>query len=183
MFWRLWLGNGLKWKFSLQIISGLMHRERERELSTSTLPIYEPIDLWTDHAFDFVDLWTHEPIFNLEPLTHKPSTSSVTQSLRTMNRSLTQSLRPRATNPRTDLSLCVILIFCVILIYPRTNEPLISDFFVVVVVVWVVVFWWFFYCVVVENSIFRMLPNTWKYFLKQFSYCNQTLENIFLFRK
>ena len=47
---------------------------------------------------------------------------------------------------------------------------LISDFVivvVVVVVVWVVVFWWFSCCVVVgfvwvvvENSIFRMLPNT-----------------------
>ena len=35
---------------------------------------------------------------------------------------------------------------------------LISDFFVVVGVVWVMV----------ENSIFRMLPNTWKYFLEKF---------------
>ena len=52
---------------------------------------------------------------------------------------------------------------------------LISDF-VVVVVAWVVVFWWFSCCVVVgfvgvvvENSIFRMLPNTWNYFLEKFS--------------
>ena len=49
-------------------------------------------------------------------------------------------------------------------------------FFIVVVVVWVVVFWWFSCCVVVgfvwvvvENSIFKILPNTWKYFLEQFS--------------
>ena len=27
---------------------------------------------------------------------------------------------------------------------------------------------------------FKILPNTWKYFLIQFSKCNQTLENIFL---
>ena len=54
-----------------------------------------------------------------------------------------------------------------ILIDPRTHEPLIPDFFFFVVVVWVVVFWWFSCCVVVgfvwvvvENSIFRMLPNT-----------------------
>ena len=152
------------------------HTHTHTKPSTSTLPIYEPTDLRTDHAFDFADLWTHESIFNLEPSTHEPSTSPVTKSLRTTNGSSTQSLRPRATNPRIDLSLCVILIFCVILIDPRTNEPLISDFYVVVVVVWVVVFWWFSYCVVVgfvwvvvENSIFRMLPNTWKYFLKQFS--------------
>ena len=50
---------------------------------------------------------------------------------------------------------------------------LVSDFVVVVVVV---VFWWFSCCVVmgfvwvvVENSIFRMLPNTRKYFLEKFS--------------
>ena len=63
-------------------------REREREPSTLTSPIYEPIDLRTDHAFDFANfadhafdftnfsdhafnfadqrtnLWTHEPIFD-----------------------------------------------------------------------------------------------------------------------
>ena len=31
MFWRLWPENCLKWKFSLQTISGLSHKERERE--------------------------------------------------------------------------------------------------------------------------------------------------------
>ena len=45
----------------------------------------------------------YEPIFNLEPSTHEPSTSPATQSLHAMN-------------PQTDLSLSVILIFCVILI-------------------------------------------------------------------
>ena len=88
MFWRLWPGNGLKWEFSLQTISRLTWREREREPSTLTSPIYEPIDLRTDHAFDFANfadhafdftnfsdhafnfadqrtnLWTHEPIFD-----------------------------------------------------------------------------------------------------------------------
>ena len=95
---------------------------------------------------------------------------------RSTNRSSTHSLR--ATNPRTNFSLCVILIFCVILIDPRIDLcfyvilifyflSLISDFFVVGVVVWVVVFWWFSCCVVVsfvwvvvKNSIFRTLLNT-----------------------
>ena len=137
-----------------------LRRLRRSQPSNSTSPIYEPTNLRTDHAFDFadhafnfVDLRTHEPIFGPEPSTHEPSTSPATQSLRATNRSSTLRLRPRAMNPQTDLSLCVILID------PQTHEPLISDFFVVVVVVWVVV----------ENSIFRMLPNTWKYFLEQFS--------------
>ena len=116
-------------------------REREREKGRRESP---------DHAFDFdfTDLRTHEPIFDPEPSTHEPSTSPATQSL-------------RATNPRTDLSLCVIFIFCALLIDPRTDLRfcviLIFSFslwslifFFVVVVVWVVV----------ENSIFRMLPNT-----------------------
>ena len=111
-------------------------RLRRSQPSNSTLPIYEPIDLRTDHAFDFADhafdfadLRTHELIFDPEPSTHEPSTSPATQSLRATNRSSTLRLRPRAMNPQTDLSLCVILIFCVILIDPRTHEPLISDFF------------------------------------------------------
>ena len=86
----------------------------------------------------------------------------------------------------TNWSLCVILIFCVILIDPRTDLRFCDFefllflwsliFFIVGVVVWVVVFWWFSCCVVVgfvwvvvENSIFKILPNTWKYFLEQFS--------------
>ena len=153
-------------------------REREREERAHIMPLtssanpesksrHEPHS--PDHAFDFVelrtDLRTHEPIFDPEPLTHKPSTSPTTQSL-------------CATNQRIDLCVCMILIFCVILIDPRTDLyfcvilifyflSLISDFFVVVVVVWVVVFWWFSCCVVVgfvwvvvENNTFRMLPNT-----------------------
>ena len=115
MFWRLWPGNGLKWKFSLKTISRLTRKDKERE---------------RERAFDFVDLRTHEPIFDLEPLTHEPSTSPATQSLRATNRSSTQSLRltslrlhrqPRAFAPRTDLSLSVILIFCMILIDQWTN--------------------------------------------------------------
>ena len=99
-------------------------RERERERGRRESPDHafdctgEPRAQITprthspDHAFDFVDLRTdlrtHEPIFDLEPLTHEPSTSPTTQSL-------------CATNPRIDLSLCVILIFCVILIDPWTD--------------------------------------------------------------
>ena len=137
-------------------------------------PIYEPTNRSSTQSLRPTDLRTREPIFDQEPSTHEPSTLSATQSLRATNRSL-------------SLSLYVILIFCVILIDPRTDLrfcvilifyflSFISDFFVVVVVVWVVVFWWFSCCVVmgfvwvvVENSIFRMLPNTWKYFLEQFS--------------
>ena len=145
-------------------------RERERErafnfdfadhslwlrLCRSTNPlIYEP----TDHAFDYADLRTHELIFDpwtfdfasdLEPSRHEPIFDP---------------------EPRTHEPISLSMWFW------STHEPLISDFFFVVVVVWVVVFWWFSYCVVVgfvwvvvENSIFRMLPNTWKYFLEQFS--------------
>ena len=103
-------------------------------------------------TFDFTD--------DQEPSRHKPifDPSPSTQSHEPTNRSL---------------SLSVIFIFCVILIDPRTFD---LWFFVVVVVVWVVVFWWFSCCVVVgfggwwwKNSIFRMLPNIWKYFLEQFS--------------
>ena len=154
-------------------------RERERERRESPYHAFDftgkpraqimPRTHSPDHAFDFVelrtDLRTHEPIFDPEPLTHKPSTSPTTQSL-------------CATNPRIDLCVCMILIFCVILIDPRTDLyfcvilifyflSLISNFFVVGVVVWVVVFWWFSCCVVVgfvwvvvENSIFRTLLNT-----------------------
>ena len=128
-----------------------LYRLRQSQPSTSTSLIYEPTDLRTDHAFnfadhvfdfadfvdhtfDFADLWTHEPIFDPEPSTHEPSTSPMTKSLCAPNRSLTLRLQPKATNPRTDLSLCVIFIFCVILIDPRTHEPLISGFFLLL--------WW-----------------------------------------
>ena len=150
-------------------------RERERERESLRLRLCRS---------------TNPPITpSTSPIT--PSTSSIYKLIyEPTNRSSTQSLRPtslrlrrrpRAFAPWTDLSLCVILIFCVILIDPRTDLHfcVIFDFllflfdlwffFVVVVVVWVVVFWWFSYCVVVENSIFRMLPNIWKYFLEQFS--------------
>ena len=120
-------------------------------------------------------------------LIYEPTNRSSTQSL--WPTSLRLRRRPRAFVPWTHklIFLCVILIFCVILIDQRIDLhfcvilifyflSLISDFFVVVVMVWVVVFWWFSCCVVVgfvwvvvENSIFRMLPNTWKYFLEQFS--------------
>ena len=118
-------------------------KTEEREPSTSTSLIYEPTDLRTDHAFNFADhafdfadfvdhtfnfadLRTHEPIFNPEPSTHKPSTSLTTKSLRATNRSSTLHLRPKATNPRTDLSLSLWFLFFVW--FWSTHEPLISDF-------------------------------------------------------
>ena len=98
------------------------------------------------------------------------------------NRSSTQSLC--ATNPRTNLSLS--LWFWLFVWFWLTHEPIyVSVWFwfftfslwsLIFFVVVVVVFWWFSCCVVVgfvwvvvENSIFKMLPNTWKYFLEQFS--------------
>ena len=81
-------------------------REREREPSTSTSPIFEPTDLRTDHAFDFVDLRTHELHFDPEPSAYEPSTSPATQSLRATNWSSTHwsmnprtYFRPRAFDP------------------------------------------------------------------------------------
>ena len=96
---------------------------------------------------------------------------------------------PRAFAPWTHEPISLSVWFWFFVWFWSTHEPiyvsvwflfftlsLISDFVVVVVVVWVVVFWWFSCCVVVgfvwvvvENNIFRMLPNTWKYFLEQFS--------------
>ena len=83
-------------------------REREREREAKERAQITPRTQSPDHTFDFTDLRTHKLIFDLEPSTHKPSTSPTTQSL-------------CVTNPQTDLSLCVILIFCVILIDPRTD--------------------------------------------------------------
>ena len=162
-------------------------RERERERERKKREPRSCLRLrWRpqspDHAFDFVDLRTHESIFDLEPSTHR-STNSRTDLRPT---SLRLRRRPRAFAPRM-ISLSLWFWFSVW--FWSIHEPiyvslwfwfftlsLISDFFVVVVVVWVVVFWWFSCCVVmgfvwvvVENNIFRMLPNTWKYFLEQFS--------------
>ena len=121
---------------------------------------------------------------------HRSTNWSSTQSLRPMNLRLRR--RPRAFAPRTNLrpfafdpeprthepislSLCDFDFLCD---FDRPTNPWAFDlwFFFFVVVVWVVVFWWFSCCVVVgfvwvvvENSIFRMLPNTWKYFPEQFS--------------
>ena len=145
-------------------------RERERERESPDHAFSE------DHAFDFadlrIDLRTHESIIDPEPSTHKPWTSSATQSLCAMS-------------PRTDLSVWfwffvwfwltheLIYVFVILNFYSLFD---LWFFFIVVVVVWVVVFWWFSCCVVVgfvwvvvENSIFKILPNTWKYFLEQFS--------------
>ena len=110
------------------------------------------------------------PIMPLTSPIYEPTNQSSTQSLRPTNLRLRR--RPRAFAPRTDLwPRAFDPSICVILIDPRNHKPFISDFFIVVVAVWVVVFWWFSGCVVVgfvwvvvENSIFIMQPNTWKYF-------------------
>ena len=105
-----------------------VHREREREPSTSTSSIYEPITPSTSPTTPSTSSTSpiYEPIFNPEPSTHKPSTSLTTKSLRATNRSSTLHLRPKATNPRTDLSLSLWFLFFVW--FWSTHEPLISDF-------------------------------------------------------
>ena len=121
-----------------------LRRLRRSQPLTSTSPIYEPTDLWTDHAFDFAnfadhafdfaDLWTdlrtHESIFDPEPSTHEPSTSPATQSLRATNRSSTQSHEP--TN--RSLSLCDFDFLCDFLCdFDRPTNPRAFDL-------------WFFCC-------------------------------------
>ena len=108
--------NVLKWKFSLQTISGLTRKEREREREreslrlwlrrsqrlTSTLLIYEPTDLRTHRS----RLWLRRstnPRTDLQPMNLRLRRRPRAFAPRT-------DLWPRATNPRTDLSLCVILI-------------------------------------------------------------------------
>ena len=127
-----------------------------------------------------------------------PLTSLIYESIyEPMNRSSIQSLQPtslgirrqpRAFAPWTHelISLCDFDFLCdfdrptnwstFLWFWIFTFSLWSLIFFIVVVVVWVVVFWWFSCCVVVgfvwvvvENSIFKMLPNTWKYFLEQFS--------------
>ena len=87
---------------------------------------------------------------------------------------VSHTANPQTCEPVTDL----VWNFCnkICLWFWFFNFFLWSQIFVVVVVVWVVGFWWFSSCVVVdfvwvvvENSVFRMLPNTWKYFLEKFS--------------
>ena len=153
--------------FTLNHFRTHAQRERERERERA-------------FNFNFADLRTHRST-NRSRLRLRRSTNPRT------------SLRPRAFSPwafdfagdpepscheptNWSLSLSLYLSLSLSVWFWSTHEPLISDFFVVVVVVLVVVFWWFSYCVVVgfvwvvmENSIFRMLPNTWKYFLEQFS--------------
>ena len=96
MFWRLWPGNGLKWKFSLKTISRLTRKDKEREreslrLRWSTNPRTDLRPRAFDpRAFDFAsdpEPSCHEPIFDPKPLTHR-STNPRTD------------LQPRAFNPR-----------------------------------------------------------------------------------
>ena len=133
-----------------------VERERERERESP------------DPTFDFADLQTHEPIFDPwafdfagdpQPSRHKPT-----------NR---------------FLSLCDFDFLCDF-DRPMNHSTFLCDFdfllslwsliFLLLWWWWVVVFWWFSCCVVVgfawvvmKNSIFRTLLNTWKYFLEQFS--------------
>ena len=158
--------------------------KKEREPSTSTLSIYEPTDLRTNHAFDFANFADHAFNFadlrtDLQPRAfdlpiYEPTNRSSTQSLRLRQ-------RPRALAPRThkliSLSLSVILIdprtdlrFCVILIFYFLS--LISGFFLLLL-------WWCgWWC-------FGGFPVVWWWVLCGwwwkivFSECYQTHENIF----
>ena len=153
-------------------------------------------DLWIHRSTNRSCLQLHWSRLRLRRLRqsclqlHRSTNRSSTQSLRPTNLRLCRRLRafaPRTNlrpfafdlEPRThepiSLSLCDFDFLCDC---DRPTNPWAFDlwFFVVVVVMWVVVFWWFSCCVVVgfvwvvvENSIFTMLPNTWKYFLEQFS--------------
>ena len=108
--------------------------------------------------------------------TANPRTASRTTPIAPASR----TTNPQTRKPVTDLVLVLVWNFCykICLWFWFFTFSLWSQIFfvVVVVVVWVVVFWWFSCCVVVgfvwmvvENSIFIMLPNTWKYFLEKFS--------------
>ena len=128
------------------------HAQREREslrLRRSTNPlVYELITPSTSSTL---------PITSSTSPIYEPTNQSLTQSLRPT--SLRLRWRPRAFVPRTNLSLSGILIFCVILIDPRAFDL----WFFLLLLWWCG--WWCFggfpvVWVVVENSIFRMLPNT-----------------------
>ena len=120
---------------------------------------FDPKMVWSEnfHFKPFLDSRTKR---EREPSTssiYEPTNHSSTQSL--WPTSLRLRWRPRAFVPRTNLSLCVILIFCVILIDPRAFDL----WFFLLLLWWCG--WWCFggfpvVWVVVENSIFRMLPNT-----------------------
>ena len=155
MFWRLWPGNGLKWKFSLQTISGLTRKEREREREplTSTSPT-SPI---TAFDFDFADLWTHRST-NRSRLRLRRSTNPRTD------------LRPRAFDlePRThkpiSLSLCDFDFLC------DFDQPT-SLWSLIFLLLWwcfggFPVVWWWVLC-------------GWWWWKIPFSKCYQTHENIF----
>ena len=120
-----------------------LHRLRRSQPSTSTSPIYESIDRridqafnFIDHAFDFANFANHAFNFtdlqtDLRPRAFDPRTFDFAGDLEPSRHEpifdpspSTQSHEPTNRSP----SLCVILIFCVILIDPRTHEPLISDF-------------------------------------------------------
>ena len=88
--------------------------EPKAQITPSTSPIYEPMNRSSTQSLRPTDLRTGLRPRAFDPRAFdfasdpEPSTSPATQSL-------------RATNPRTDLSLSVILIFCVLLIDPRTD--------------------------------------------------------------
>ena len=171
-----------------------MHKEREREslqlqlrrssnppiyesITPSTSPIYEPTNFTSTQSLQPTSLWLRQ-----RPRAFAPRTDLRPRAFDSQAFDFTGNPEPSRHEPTNwSLSLSVILIFCMILIDQRTDLcfcvilifyflSLISDFFVVV---GVVVFWWFSCCVVVgfvwvvvENNIFKILPNTWKYFLK-----------------
>ena len=144
--------------FYLQISFSGKHRERERERE----PIAGDHEPSTSPATQSLRATNPRTNFRLRRRTQSPD-HPWTQSLWPTNLRLRRRLRAFdfAGNPRTDLSLSVRFWFLCEFDFFCCRGGVGGGVLVVFVVVG-------FVLVVVENSIFRMLPNTWKYFLEQF---------------
>ena len=175
----MWGGNGLKWKFSLQIISRFTCKERERERDRTQSP--KPFDF---APFNFAVRLR----LRITPRSH-PSTSSANPEPRSrlqLCRDCTEmapialiALRSQLRNGWVLMNLTgfdefffVGFCFCVYLL--RNGI--------------IYLFGSWEKCEEQEENVFSILflatqPNTRKYFPKNFLECNQTLENIFLSRK
>ena len=88
----MWGRNGLKWKFSFQIISGLTRKEREREIAPKERSNPEPFDF---APFDFAG----------KPRAQSPSTSHPSTSLFDFNFKSHPSTSPTNPEPKSRLRL------------------------------------------------------------------------------
>ena len=137
-------------------------RERSRTQKTQDRRTTSESHQWVapPHEPEIVAPRTHEPRVTLRQSHQRVALQ--THELWVAPRRSHQRVAPWTHEPVTDLVLILVWNFC-------NKICLWFWFFCCCCVVWVVVFWWFSCCVVVENSIFRILPNTWKYFLEKFS--------------